>query len=127
MPDFNRSLAKVLGRDGSERPWRWNPAPILNPDGSVLVPGVQLQANGVFILLTDTLIALLRETLTQAERDELATWADTRTEAQCALWHVPVWAGESVAKFLRIPPAIWDDPLTAPPLKVRQYFARLWA
>ena len=127
MPDFNRSLVKVLGRDGGERPWRWNPAPVLNPDGSVLAPGVQQQANGVFILLTDELITMLCATLTQVQKDELLTWADTRTEAQCAIWHVSVWAGDSVAKFFRIPATIWDDPLTAPPLKVRQYFARLWS
>lgn len=124
--DFNRSLLKVLGRDGSERPWRYTTQPTYNPDGSILTPGVTQQANGVFILLNDDIVNMLKLTLTTAEKAELVGWFDRRTEAQCAIWHVPVWAGDSSAVFIRVPAAIWDDPTTVPPLKVRQYFAVLF-
>ena len=128
MPDFNLSQLKVLGRHGTERPWRWNPAPVygngpLNPP---TVAGVPQQANGVFILLNDDIVNMLKTTLTTAEKAELVGWFDRRTEAQCALWNVPVWAGDNSAVFIRVPAVEWDDPTTAPPLKVRQYFAALW-
>jgi hypothetical protein len=125
---FERSQIMVLGRDGTERPWRWNPAPIYGngPLEPPTVPGVQQQADGVFILFSDALVETLRANLTQVQKDELSQWVDRRTEEQCAEWHVPVWAGQSSGVFLRIPAAVWNDPTGTPPSKVRNYLQFLW-
>ena len=114
---FNRSLLSVL----PYRPWRWTTPP--NPDGT---GGVKQELNGVFILFSDELVQILKEGLTQAEKDELQTWVNRYTEAQCAEWHVPLWAGTNAAVYCRVPAAIWSDPSTTPPLKVRRYFQSLW-
>lgn len=114
---FNTSLLKVL----DTQPWRWTTQP--NPDGT---GGVKQTLDGVFILFSDELVAILKAGLTQAQKDELETWVNRYTAAQCATWHVPVWAGSSSAVYCRVPAAIWNNPTTTPPLKVRQYFQSLW-
>lgn len=128
MADFNRSQLIVLGRDnGSERPWRYTTQPVLNPDGSVLTPGVKQTPNGVFVVLSDDLVTSLRSTMTQAEKDEVLPWVNRYTEAQCAMWHVPVWCGQTSMVAWRIPATVWDDPTTQPPAKVIAYFRELFA
>jgi hypothetical protein len=116
MP-FDTSLVKVL----DQQPWRWTTPP--NPDGT---GGVKQTLNGVFILFSDELVAILKAGLTQVQKDELQTWVNQYTEAQCADWHVPVWAGNDKAVYCRVPAAIWNDPTTAPPQKVKDYFQSLW-
>jgi hypothetical protein len=116
MP-FNRSLLKVI----EERPWRWTTPP--NPDGT---GGVKQTLDGVFILLSDELVEWMKANLTQAQKDELQGWVNRYTEAQCATWHVPVWAGQTSAVFLRVPAAVWNDPTGAPPQKVKTYFRELF-
>lgn len=119
---FDRSQVKVIGRHGDARPWRWTTPP--NADGTGGVKSAPL--DGVFILLSDALVDALRASLGQAAKDELTAWIDRRTEAQCATWHVPVWAGQSSAVFLRVPAAVWNDPAGEPPEKVKQYLQHLW-
>ena len=114
MP-FILSQLKVI----EERPWRWTTPP--NPDGTGGVKSAPL--DGVFILLSDELVAWMKQNLTQTQKDEIDGWIDRRTEAQCATWHVPVWAGQSSAVFLRVPAATWDDPTGPPPLKVKKLFS----
>lgn len=126
-PGLNRSVLKVLGRDGGERPWRYTTLPTYNPDGSVLTPGVKQTPDGVFILLSDEIVTSLRATMTQAEKDEVLPWIDRKTEAQAALWHAPMWAGQASAVYWRIPAVVWDDPTGAVPLKVRNYFRELFS
>jgi hypothetical protein len=95
-----------------------------NADGTGGVRSAPL--DGVFILLSDELVELLRAKLSQAQKDELAAWVNRYSEAQCATWHVPLWAGQSSAVLLRVPASVWDDPTGAPPAKVRNYLAELW-
>lgn len=114
---FNRSLLQVL----DYKPWRWTTPP--NPDGT---GGVKQEADGVFILLSPELVTLLKEGLTQTEKDELQGWVLPRSMAQCAEWHVPLWVGQSSAVYVRIPAPVWNDPTTRPPLKVRRFFAALY-
>lgn len=114
---FNKSLLKVL----DTAPRRGTTPP--NPDGT---GGVKQTLNGVFILFSDELVAILKAGLTQAQKDELQQWVNRYTEAQCAEWHVPVWAGNDSAVYCRVPAATWNDPTTTPPVKVRNYFQHLW-
>lgn len=116
MP-FNRSLLKVL----DQQPWRWTTPPDAQGNG-----GVSQTLNGVFILFSDELVAILKAGLSQAEKDELQTWVNQYTKAQCAEWHVPVWSGNDRAVYCRVPNAIWSDSATNPPAKVRNYFQSLW-
>ncbi len=127
-PQFDRSLLKVLGRDGSERPWRWTTEPVYGngPMQPPTVAGVRQEANGVFILLSDELVQMMKDGLTQAQKDQIDGWVDRRNEASCAEWHVPVWAGQDSAVFIRIPAATWDDPTGVPPLIVRTRLKALW-
>lgn len=129
MPDFNRSQLKVLGRDGSERPWRWTTEPVYGngPMNPPTVAGVKQTPNGVFVLLSDEIVDRLRTTMTQAEKDEVAPWVDRKTEAQAAMWHAPMWAGQISAVYWRIPATVWDDPTGPVPLKVRNYFRELFS
>ena len=122
MPRFNPSMLNPL----DYQPWRYTTQPTYNPDGSEATPGVKQFLNGAFILLSDEILTIMRAKLTPAERTELSSWIDRRTEDQCALWNVPVWAGNNAAVIVRIPAAVWDDPTTAPPAKVRNYFQMLW-
>lgn len=119
---FNRSLLQVL----DYRPWRWTTAPTYDANGNVITPGVKQELNGVFILFSDELVAILKEGLTQAEKDELQQWVNVYTEAQCAMWNVPVWAGNDRAVYCRVPAAVWSDPATDTPAKVKRFFASLW-
>ncbi len=125
---FNASLIKVLVRDGSERPWRWTTEPVYGngPFNPPTVAGVKQTLNGVVILLSDAVIDKARETLDAAQKAELAPWIERRDEAWAAEWHVPVWAGETSLVGLRIPAAIWNDPTSAPPAKVREYLKDVW-
>ncbi len=119
---FNRSLLNPL----EYRPWRYTTPPTYNPDGSEATAGVKQTMNGVFILLSPELVAILKANLTQAEKDEIDAWVYPVTEEQAALWHVPVWAGQASATYFRIPAAVWNDPTGAPPATVKRYFADLW-
>lgn len=125
---FDMSLLRVMGRDGDGVPWRWNPAPVYGngPMQPPTVPGTQQVPTGVFILLSGQLISMLKDNLTQAQKDELQTWVTRYTEAECAEWHVPVWAGQQEAYYVRVPAAIWSDPTTNPPQKVKNYLQNLW-
>ena len=104
---FDRALLKLL-----EQP------PRRTSDGMTL--------NGVFVLLADELVTMLRATMTQAEQDEVAPWVNRYTAAQCALWNVPLWAGQSSAVYWRIPAALWASPADPVPAKVKRYFAALF-
>lgn len=119
---FNPSVASLI----RFRPWRWTTPPTYNPDGTVATPGVKQELEGVFILLSDALMDNLAATLTQAQRDELRTWAHRVSLAEAGEWHVPVWGGEAGAVFIRVPKAIWNNPTGAPPAKVKQYFQHLY-
>lgn len=110
---FNRSLLKVL----DQRPWRWNP-----PDQEV----TKQTLNGVFILLSDTLIDLLSDNLTETQKEELKSWGYRVTLEEAGEWHVPVWAGEYKAVYIRVPNSIWSDPTAPVPQKVKNYFQHLW-
>jgi hypothetical protein len=131
---FNRSQILVLGRDGSERPWRWTTEPVygnglMNPP---TVPGVKATPAGAFILFSDEIVATLKENLTQAQKDELQGWVeryhidDPDPLKRPQTWHVPVWAGQDSVVVLRVPNAVWNDPTTAPPAKVKTYLQHLW-
>ena len=109
---FNPSLLKVL----NYRPWRWVDKAL----------GTKQELQGVFILFSNELVTLLKAGLTQAEKDEFQTWVNIYTEAQCAEWHVPVWAGDNQAVYCRVPASVWNDPTTTPPLIVRQRMKHLW-
>lgn len=82
--------------------------------------------NGVFVLLSDELVQVLKDNLTQEEKDELQTYVYKVTAAQAAEWNIPIWAGEDKATYLRIPAAVWNDPNTTPPAKVKKFFHWLW-
>lgn len=123
MPGFNRSLTSKL----DYQPWKYTTQPTYNPDGSILTPGVTTSLDGVFILLSPQLVTYLKNNLTLAQKTELQTWVNSYTEAQCALWHVPVWAGQSSAVYIRVPATDWNDPSTPPPQKVKDYFQDLFA
>lgn len=114
---FDLSLLRVL----PHKPWRWTIPP--NEDGT---GGTKQELNGVFILFSDELVAILKEGLTQVQKDELQQWVSRYTQEQCAEWNVPVWAGQDSAVYLRVPAVIWDDPTQPPPNKVKQYFQWLW-
>ena len=119
---FDRSLLKLIGY----HPWRYTTPPTYDAAGNQLTPGVTQSLDGVFILLSDTLIDMLVDGLDQADADLLRGYAYRVTAAQAGTWHVPVWAGQSSAVFIRVPAAMWDDPASAPPLPVRRYFQHLW-
>lgn len=119
---FDRSLLKVL----DYAPWKYTTQPTYNPDGSEATPGIIQTLDGVFILFSDEIVVTLKTGLTQTQKDELQTWVNQYPEATCALWHVPVWAGNNKAVYCRVPAAIWADPSTPPPAKVKNYFQALW-
>ena len=114
---FNPSLLHRI----PYRPWRWTTPP--NPDGT---GGTKGYLQGVFILLSDELIEYLAANLTQAEKDELRQWAHRVTADEAGEWHVPIWAGNSSAVFIRVPATVWNDPEGTPPAKVKRYFANLY-
>jgi hypothetical protein len=119
---FDTSLVRVQ----PERPWRYTTLPTYNPDGSEATPGVKQTLNGVFILLSPELVDRLKTELTAAQKDELQSYVHPLTVAEAGEWHVPVWAGEQQAHYIRVPAAIWNDPSTPPPARVKQLFRWLW-
>ncbi len=119
---FDRSQILVI----DERPWRYTTPPTYDAAGVELTPGVKQTLSGVFVLISDELVDLLADALTPAQRTELRGWIYRVTEAEAATWNVPLWAGQSSAIFLRIPAAIWNDPATNPPAKVKAYFQQLY-
>ena len=119
---FNPSFLQLI----PYRPWRWTTPPAYNPDGSEAAAGTKGYLQGVFILLSDELIEYLAANLTQAEKDELRQWAHRVTAAEAGEWHVPIWAGNTSAVFIRVPAATWNDPEGTPPAKVKRYFANLY-
>jgi hypothetical protein len=98
------------------------------------VAGVKQELQGVFILLSEEIVEILKDGLTQAQKDELSGWVyRVSTEdplpdgfISAAEWHVPVWAGQTRAFYFRVPAAVWNDPTGNPPAKVRNYFRHLW-
>jgi hypothetical protein len=89
MP-FDRSQIRIL----DTAPFKWATPP------SMGVAGVKGQTlDGVFILMSDELVTSLRETMTAAEKTEVAPWVNRYTAEQCALWNVPVWAGQDSAVY----------------------------
>ena len=134
---FDRSQILVLGREeGSERPWRWNPAPVFGngPMEPPTVEGTKQVLPGVVILLTDGFVDILKEGLTQTQKDELNGWIykvsnESPTPdgfVDAATWHIPIWAGQTRAWAFRVPAAVWNDPTTTPPAKVRNFMRHLW-
>lgn len=119
---FNRSLLQRI----RFRPWRWATPPTYNPDGSEATPGTRQELDGVFILISDELIELLAASLSAADATALRSYAYRVTAAQAGEWHVPVWAGQDSAVFVRVPAAVWNDPAATPPLRVRQFFQHLY-
>lgn len=109
---FNPSLLQVI----RYRPWRWTDA----------TQTAKQELNGVFILMSDALIELLAAKLTEAQKTELRQWAHRVTVDQAGEWHVPVYAGDDRATFIRVPATVWNDPTTTPPVKVRNYFQHLY-
>ena len=109
-----------------ERPWRYTTQPTYDAQGNQLTPGVKQTLNGVFIMLSEELVEYLAAKLTEAEKTELRQWAHRVTGAEAGEWHVPMWCGDDKAIFIRVPAAVWNDPATPPPAKVRQYFADLF-
>jgi len=116
-----------------QQPWRYTTQPTYNPDGTEATPGVKQTLDGVFILLDNILVTQLKASLTQAEKDELQTWVEvlwndeTKPVLQrLSTWHAPGWAGEQQAVYVHVPTAVWNDPVTAPPAKVKAYFQHLW-
>lgn len=116
MP-FDLSQLKVL----EVQPWRWTTLPDANGNG-----GVKQTLNGVFVMMSDELVTMLRSTMTQAEKDEVAPWVNRYTEAQCATWNVPLWSGQTSAVYWRIPATVWASPADPVPLKVKAYFRELF-
>lgn len=98
------------------RPWRWTDE----------TETVKQELNGVWILLSSRIVDRLAKAMTATQKDELRSWLFRVTEDEAAEWHAPVWAGQEDAVYLRIPAAIWNDPTTVPPAKVRNYFQQLW-
>lgn len=111
MP-FDRSQIQLI----SFKPWRW-------VDEQA---GTKQEIDGVFILLSDELADKLTAAMTAAQWAEFEGWFHHVTAKQAARWHVPIWAGDRAATYIRIPAAVWNDPTTAPPAKVRGYFQWLW-
>lgn len=113
-------------------PWRYTTEPTFNADGTIATPGVKASLSGVFILLSDELVTRLRETMTAAQKTEVAAWVtrltidDLDPLKRPETWNVPVWAGQSSAVYWRIPASIWSNPADPVPLKVRNYFRELW-
>lgn len=106
---FNLSLLKPL----DYRPWRYDGADLQSgQDGS----DSRRQANDDrrFYPVIPELVVLLKANLTPAEKAEIDAWVYPATEAQAALWHIPVWAGETSAVYFHIPSTVWNDPLAAP-------------
>lgn len=136
MPNFLLSQVKILGRNGGSRPWKWTTEPVYGngPMQPPTVVGVKQTPTGVFILLSDELIERAKDTLTAAEKTEIASWIYRvssenplpANHVDAALWHIPMWSGETRAVLLRVPAAIWNDPKTVPPLKLRQFLKQLW-
>lgn len=134
MP-FDRSQLLVFGRDDGQRPWRWTTEPVygngpLNPP---TVAGVKQTPGGVFILLSDEIVAYMRETMTQAQKDQIAPWVerysidDADPLKRPQTWNVSLWAGTTSGVVLHIPNSVWSDPTTTPPLNVRNFFRALWS
>ena len=121
---FNRSLAQRL----RYRPWRYTTPPTYDAQGNETSPGVRQELNGVFILLSDELIEMLASTdaLTAAEKQQLRDMAHRVTVEEAGEWHVPVWAGQDSAVYIRVPAAVWNTPDGTPPAKVKKFFQNLW-
>ena len=111
---FNRSLAQRI----RYRPWRWTDE----------TETTKQELNGVFILLSDELVEMLANSdeLTDTQKQQLRDMAHRVTVEEAGEWHVPVWAGQDKATYLRIPATHWNDPTSAPPAAVKKFFRRIW-
>ncbi len=127
MP-FNRSQLHV----SPTQAWRWTTLPDANGNG-----GVKSTRATVPILVSQEAITLFKQTLSQAQKDELQTWATQLfvTHANPLLmlstWHLPGWSGEPHAWYLEVPVAVWPWANAVanpdnPPTKVKQYLAAMF-
>jgi hypothetical protein len=119
---FDRSQVRVF----ESKPWRWTTEPTYNPDGSEATPGVKQELNGVFVLLSPELVAALKAELDADQKAELQSYVHPLDLEEAGEWHVPVWAGETKAVYIRIPAAIWSNPDAEPPLRVKRLFRWLY-
>lgn len=140
MPDFNRSMLKVLGRDGSARPWRWTTEPVYGngPMNPPTVAGVKEIMQGVMILASDEILAFIRNGLTAPQQTAVEGWK-RRVKANPTVaekadgwldaveWHIPLWAGQDDALYILIPQAVWNTPVAVPPALVKSRFKNLWS
>ncbi len=120
---FDPSQTSLIGY----APWRYTTQPTYDANGNELTPGVKQTLSGVFVMLDDALIEMLRTKLDATEQAEISGWVYRVTGAEAATWHVPVWAGQESAVFLRVPAAVWASPTTSPPAKVKRFFAQLYS
>ncbi|HXH29505.1 MAG TPA: hypothetical protein VNJ01_01715, partial [Bacteriovoracaceae bacterium] len=103
-------------------PWRYTTQP--NPDGT---GGVTETTPSVLVRIDEALRSDLRAKLTTtAQRTAFDSYVYLMTEAQCAEWHVPMWAGETSAVFIRVPNAVWSSWNVPPPAQVKTFFAQLY-
>lgn len=119
---FDRSLLKVL----DAQPWRYTTQPTYDADGNMTDPGVKQTLDGVFVLCSPDLVSMFKDGLTAAQKTTIDGYVFNVTADQAGDWHVPVWAGEASAVYLRIPATLWSDPATPPPAKVKAIFKQLW-
>lgn len=138
MPQFNRSQCRLI----TTQPFKWTTPPTYNPDGSVLVAGVAgVPLDGVFILLSDEVVTLLKNTLSAAQKTELQGWVTVLwtdedsnparpINQRLATWQangtVPGWAGQVRHVFLRVPANVWNDPTGPVPQQVKDFFQWLY-
>lgn len=133
MPEFNTSQIMVLGRNGTERPWRYSTLPDANGNG-----GVKQVLPGVVILMTDEAADELRALAAAADKTEIDQWL-YRVSCETPLpagtigvrpelneWRVPIWAGMTTCIAWRIRAVVWDDPTITPPLSVRRIMRQLY-
>ncbi len=81
----------------------------------------------VLVRIDEPLLAEIRALLTtNTQRTQFDSWTRRWTDAQCAEWNVPVWAGETSATFLAIPNTIWSRWDAAVPATVKTRFGRLY-
>lgn len=119
---FDQSLCQKLPYS----PWRYTTQPTYDANGNMTDPGVTQTLDGVFIMLSRALVDMLKANLSAADQATLEGYVYNVTADQAGMWHVPVWAGDDHAVYIRVPATVWSDPTTDAPAKVKAYFQRLW-
>ncbi len=121
MP-FNASLTELI----KYAPWRYTTQPTYSGT-TELTPGIKETMPAVLVRLDPALMTELRALLTtNAQRTTFDSYNYPMTAAECAEWHVPLWAGETSAVFIRVPNAAWASPNAVPPAQVKTFFNYLW-